>query len=57
VRAAAVVPRELSVSEGELTPTLKVVRSAVIERCGEWLEAIYREGSRPRLERFILRFG
>jgi long-chain acyl-CoA synthetase len=57
VRAAAVVPRELSVSEGELTPTLKVVRSAVIERCGEWLEAICREGSRPRLERFILRFG
>jgi hypothetical protein len=52
-----VVPRELSVSVGELTPTLKVVRSAVIERCGEWLEAIYREGSRPRLERFILRFG
>jgi long-subunit acyl-CoA synthetase (AMP-forming) len=57
VRAAAVIPRELSVSDGELTPTLKVVRNAVIERCGEWLEAIYREGSRPRLERFILRLG
>ncbi len=57
VKAAAVVPRELSLAEGELTPTLKVVRRRVIQRCAEWLEAIYRPRRHPRLQRHILRLG
>ena len=57
VRAAAVVPRELSISEGELTPTLKVVRTRVLERCAEWVEAIYRAERHPELQKTILRMG
>jgi long-chain acyl-CoA synthetase len=57
VRAAAVVPRELSVADGELTPTLKVVRTRVAERCAEWVDALYRPDRHPRLQRYILRLG
>ena len=36
-----ILPRELTVAGGELTPTLKVKRSVVIERFGELVEEMY----------------
>ena len=36
-----VLPRDLTIEDGELTPTLKIKRKVVIERYGEQLEALY----------------
>ena len=41
VRAWRILPRELTVAGGELTPTLKVKRSVVIERFAEVVEEMY----------------
>jgi long-chain acyl-CoA synthetase len=41
VRAWRILPRELTVTGGELTPTLKVKRSVVIERFGELVDEMY----------------
>lgn len=41
VRAWRILPRDLTVSGGELTPTLKVKRSVVIERFDELVEEMY----------------
>jgi long-chain acyl-CoA synthetase len=41
IRAWRILPRELTVAGGELTPTLKVKRSVVIERFGELVEEMY----------------
>ena len=43
VRRFAVLGRELSVDEDELTPTLKVRRNRVVERYRDRLEALYEE--------------
>ena len=41
IRAWRILPRELTVSGGELTPTLKVKRSVVIERFHDLVEEMY----------------
>jgi long-subunit acyl-CoA synthetase (AMP-forming) len=41
VRAYALVPHELAIESGELTPSLKVVRTAVLERFGDLVTALY----------------
>jgi long-chain acyl-CoA synthetase len=41
IRAWRILPRELTVSGGELTPTLKVKRSVVIHRFGDLVEEMY----------------
>jgi long-chain acyl-CoA synthetase len=41
VKAWRILPRELTVAGGELTPTLKVKRSMVIDRFGELVEEMY----------------
>jgi long-chain acyl-CoA synthetase len=41
IRAWRILPRELTVAGGELTPTLKVKRSVVVERFGELVEEMY----------------
>jgi long-chain acyl-CoA synthetase len=41
VRSWRILPRELTVAGGELTPTLKVKRSVVIERFDELVEEMY----------------
>ncbi len=42
VRRFVLLPRDLSVAEGELTPTLKVRRPVVAERFADALDALYR---------------
>jgi long-chain acyl-CoA synthetase len=43
VKKFHILPRDLSVEEGEITPSLKIRRKAVIEKFGNELEALYRE--------------
>jgi long-chain acyl-CoA synthetase len=41
IKAWRILPRELTVAGGELTPTLKVKRAMVIERFGDLVEEMY----------------
>jgi long-chain acyl-CoA synthetase len=41
IKAWRILPRELTVASGELTPTLKVKRSVVIARFGDLVEEMY----------------
>ena len=41
IKAWRVLPRELTVAGGELTPTLKVKRAVVIDRFGDLVEEMY----------------
>ena len=41
IKKIAILPRELSVEAGELTPTLKLKRRAILERHRETIEALY----------------
>ncbi len=43
VKRFTILPRELSIAEGELTPTLKVKRNVVVEHFAEQIEAMYSE--------------
>ncbi len=43
IKRFAILPRRLSIEEGELTPTLKVRRSAVAEHFAELIDAMYAE--------------
>lgn len=45
VRKFAVLPQSLSVTTGELTPTLKVKRKVVLERNQALIELLYRNGT------------
>jgi len=56
VRAAAVVCEELSVEAGDLTPTQKIIRRAVLERFHRWEEAIYHPRRYPGMQKHIIRF-
>ncbi len=44
VRRVVLLPKELSIDGGELTPTLKVKRRVVDERHGELIEKLYDDG-------------
>jgi long-chain acyl-CoA synthetase len=41
IRSFAILPRDLGIAEGELTPTLKVKRAVVSERYGSVIEGLY----------------
>lgn len=41
IKAWRIVPRELTVAGGELTPTLKVKRAVVMDRFGDLVEEMY----------------
>lgn len=58
VKAIAILPRELSLANGELTPSMKVVRNRVLEQHEDLIRAIYREnGYDSHLEERIVRIG
>jgi long-chain acyl-CoA synthetase len=47
IKRFAILERDLSQDEGELTPTLKVKRSVVYERYAELFESLYRTEAAP----------
>jgi len=49
VRRVALVSSPLSVDSGELTPTQKVVRSVVIRRHAQLIEALREEAAHPAI--------
>jgi long-chain acyl-CoA synthetase len=51
IRAFELLPRELTLEEGEITPTLKVKRRVVHERYGDLLERLYRDSAEAQTRR------
>ena len=43
VKKFRILPRDLSIESGELTPTLKVRRKVVYEKYGDLLDEMYRD--------------
>jgi long-chain acyl-CoA synthetase len=42
VRRIALLPEEFSIEKGEMTPTLKVKRAVIDDRCGDLIDELYR---------------
>ncbi len=47
VRAFVIVPKELSIEDGEVTPSMKVIRHEVLAKYEDWWQAIYRPDQHP----------
>ena len=47
VKKFVIIPKGLSLEDGELTPTMKVIRQNVLEKYKEWCQAIYRPDDYP----------
>jgi len=47
VKAFVIIPKELTLEDGELTPTMKVIRHHVVEKYEEWLDVIYHPDRNP----------
>jgi long-chain acyl-CoA synthetase len=45
VRVVALLPRELTIEDGEVSPTMKIRRRVVERKYGELIEAAYAEGA------------
>jgi long-chain acyl-CoA synthetase len=45
VRKFAILPRQFSIDEGELTGTLKVRRNVVTDHFSDEIESLYHDGS------------
>jgi hypothetical protein len=59
IQAFVVISKELSIEDQELTPSLKVRVGNVLERAGEYLEAVYEphEGCDCRFLRKVMRLA
>jgi len=54
VKAFAIIPKQLGVDAGELTPTMKVIRHRVAAKYASWGRAIYRPEEHPDLRPHIV---
>jgi long-chain acyl-CoA synthetase len=48
IKKFTILPRELSIDEGEITPSLKMRRRAVEEKYRDLLDAMYEDSFQPR---------
>lgn len=54
VKAFAIIPEELTIENGCLTPSMKVVRHQVAEKYKDWVHAIFRPIKHPEKKDFIV---
>jgi long-subunit acyl-CoA synthetase (AMP-forming) len=54
VRGFAIIPEELSMGRGELTPSMKVIRHRVTAKYREYRDAIYRESGPPDKKQYVV---
>jgi long-subunit acyl-CoA synthetase (AMP-forming) len=54
VKKFVIIPEALTVENGCLTPSLKVIYNQVTKKYKEWVEAIFRPAQDPSLEPFIV---
>jgi long-chain acyl-CoA synthetase len=54
VRGFAIIPEELSMERGELTPSMKVIRHKVTAKYKEWRDAIYRESGHIEKRQYVV---
>jgi len=54
VKSFVIIPNDLTLEAGELTPTLKVIRHNVLARYQEWWEALYKPDEYPGKEQYIV---
>ena len=47
VKAFVIVPEELSIENGEITPSMKVIRHEVLAKYQDWWDTIYRPAKHP----------
>lgn len=53
VKAFELFPREFTVGDGELTPTLKIKRRVVMKKCHQQIEDLYRRADREWAQRKV----
>lgn len=54
VRDFVIIPKELSLEDGELTPTMKVIRHRVVDEFKDWIALIYHRSEHPEKEHYIV---
>jgi len=54
VKAFVIIPKDLTIEDGELTPTMKVIRHRVLDKYREWCTAIYRPHADPDKMNYIV---
>jgi long-chain acyl-CoA synthetase len=54
VKAFTIIPKELSIEDGEITPSMKVIRHHVVAKYRKWWDGIYRPGQDPDLQAGIV---
>jgi|Deesub1362B_J571_1020462.scaffolds.fasta_scaffold02261_4 long-subunit acyl-CoA synthetase (AMP-forming) len=57
VKSFVIVPKELSLEDGELTPTMKVIRNRVVKKYQGWIDAIYRPSRHPQKSAYVVRLN
>ena len=55
VKAFVIVPKDLSLEAGELTPTMKVIRHRILDKYKDWVDAIYRPQNYPDKQAAIVK--
>jgi len=55
VQAFTIIPKELTLEDGELTPTMKVIRHRVAAKYHEWIEALFHPNRHPNKLPYIVR--
>ncbi len=54
VRSFVIIPEELTVENGGLTPSMKVIRHHVQEKYQEWIHTLFRPQKHPEREKYIV---
>ncbi len=53
----ALIPKDLSINGGEVTPSFKVITSKIISKYKNWIKALLNKGKYKELEKNIYRFN